>query len=643
MRSLAKLAAVSFSLACAIAAPRDPGRAYDPWRNILRSVHVEQQVIVLPMGSSASPQHARLAESGRFIVIQGESKAAEGFGFRFTKKRVLVRAVLEARAPKLSILWETPAEVPVVEVPKDAQVFARDKHSGAPLVAGVRLGSGGVLWVATDPGERGYERFPYILHALRDLGLNPAVASNRLWAFFDTSYRSRVDVDYFAARWRKAGIAALHVASWQYHEPDTARDAYLKKLIEACHKNGILVYAWVELPHVSEKFWNDHPEWREKTALLQDAHLDWRKLMNLQNPDCRKAVARDLRALFERFDWDGVNLGELYFESLEGFSNKARFTPMNDDVRRMYRERYGVDPVTIEAGQAAELRRFLEFRAELVRRMQADWVSEVEAMHTSKPGLDLVLTHIDDRYDTRMRDLLGADAASALPMLEQHDFTFLVEDPATLWHLGPERYPQIAAKYKPLTAKHHKVAIDINIVERYQDVYPTKQQTGSELFQLVSLASSAFPRVALYFENSILKQDWDLLPASAATPHVLEVSEGGVVVDSSQPVGVRWSGSALVDGKPWPVQDGSFVWVPAGRHQVTRAAEAPALRVLDLNGELLRAEVTKGSVELEYQSDARAILRLSAAPREVWVGKDKTETGTLLRLPAGRHVVKLVP
>ena len=41
---------------------------------------------------------------------------------------------------------------------------------------------------------------------------------------------------------------------------------------------------------------------------------------------------------------------------------------------------------------------------------------------------------------------------------------------------------------QPLTPRSDKLAIDINVVERYQDVYPTKQQTGTELFQLVHLA-----------------------------------------------------------------------------------------------------------------------------------------------------------
>ena len=59
-------------------------------------------------------------------------------------------------------------------------------------------------------------------------------------------------------------------------------------------------------------------------------------------------------------------------------------------------------------------------------------------------------------------------------------------------------------------------------MERYQDVYPTKQQTGVELFQLVHQAAASFPRVALYFENSILSADWALLPAAASTAERVE-------------------------------------------------------------------------------------------------------------------------
>ena len=42
-----------------------------------------------------------------------------------------------------------------------------------PMTAGFRRGAGAVLWVAVPPGERGYERFPYLLNA------SPISASNR--------------------------------------------------------------------------------------------------------------------------------------------------------------------------------------------------------------------------------------------------------------------------------------------------------------------------------------------------------------------------------------------------------------------------------------------------------------------------------
>ena len=68
-----------------------------------------------------------------------------------------------------------------------------------------------------------------------------------------------------------------------------------------------------------------------------------------------------------------------------------------------------------------------------------------------KPDLDLVLTHVDDRFDAGMRDAIGADSAQRLPLLDPHNFTFLIEDPATVWNLGPQRYQEIAERYRPLT------------------------------------------------------------------------------------------------------------------------------------------------------------------------------------------------
>jgi hypothetical protein len=610
------------------------------WPGIFEAVGLS-----LRQASDLPPAVAReRIHSGSVGILEGSSVVAEGFGIKPTSKKVVVRSVTDARAPKLGIIWDKAQELPVFELPPGAQVFAKERWTGAPLMAGLKHGSGSVLWLAAKPGARGYERVPYVLQALSDLGLQPPLRSNRLWAFFDSSYRSRVDLDYFAEAWRKAGIAALHVAAWHYNEPDAERDAYLRRLIEACHKRAILVYAWIELPHVSEAFWQQHPEWREKTALLQDAHLDWRKLMNLQNPDCFRVVSTATRGLIERFDWDGVNIGELYFESLEGVANPSRFTPMNDDIRSEYKALTGIDPHTLFETKvdSPEMKLFLNWRAGVVKRMQSQWIAEVEKTRKTRPNLDIVLTHVDDRFDTRMRELVGADAAAVLPMLGAHDFQFLIEDPATVWHLGPERYSEIARRYAQLTPKRDKLAIDINIVERYQDVYPTKQQTGVELLQLVQIASKAFDRVALYFENSIAKADWSLLPSAGAVAKRFERSGGKVVVESDHGLGVKWPGAAKVNGRPWPLSDGNTVWLPKGSYVIEPAIQSAA-RIRDFNGNLHTAAATARGVEFSYQSGSRAIAVLNGKVKRLEIdGREEAPAflaDQVLALPRGQHLV----
>ena len=625
------------------------------WPDLLSSIGLQQRpadaarVVVARPGAAASPEWAGRVDQGAILILEGESPLAESFGFVAAKdKKAAVNSLTDVHNPKLSIIWEKTLELPVFQIPPAAQVFARERWSGAPLIAGLRRGAGAILWVAASPGDRGYERFPYLLNALCDLGMDPPFRSDRLWAFFDSSYRLQVDVDYFAARWRKSGISALHVAAWHFYDPDPERDAYLAKLIEACHRQGILVYAWLELPHVSEQFWADHPEWREKTALLQDAQLDWRKLMNLTNRDCFRAVSAGVKRLVGRFDWDGVNLAELYFESLEGIGNPAHFTPMNDDVRAQFRSKNGFDPIEVFGARkdSASQRLLLDFRSELARKMQEDWLGEVEAMRRDKPDLDLVLTHVDDRFDPGMRDAIGADAARVLPLLDRHSFTFLIEDPATIWNLGPQRYRTLAQRYAALTPRRDRLAIDLNVVERYQDVYPTKQQTGAELFELVHQASVGFQRVALYFESSLQAPDLTLLPSAAAAVSHAEVSAGKTLVDSAAGVGIPWKGAATVDGKPWPVADEETVWLPAGAHTVEAAPDRAAPRLLHLNADLKTARITgPASIEFTYQSAARAIAILDRAPLRLKIDGAEQRPALAgpktLMLPRGQHNVAI--
>lgn len=637
---------MSLALACPLLA--QPGTYFAcgedaaAWTRILSAVNFSPAA---EKSAAVAACNTSVAGDPAVVVLTGDSPQSRALGFTREARTASVRNVVDAHAPELKIVWRESVTVPVMRTPEGATVFVREKWTGAPLVAGLVREGRRHLWLAAGPGEQGFERYPYLLQALGDLGVEFPYRSRRLWAFFDSSYRSRVDLDYFARRWRDAGIAALQVASWHYMEPDAGRDRYLTDLIEACHRHSILVYAWIELPHVSERFWDAHPEWREKTALLQDAHLDWRRLMNLANADCAEAVQDLVSSMLHRFDWDGVNLAELYFESPLGYANAARFTPMNEDVRQAFRRTRGFDPMeAFQQGSrryygrdAASMRLFLDFRADLAYRLQTEWVRRLQAARSSKPYLDLVLTHVDDRLDQTMRDTIGADSPRTLEFAEQENIRFLVEDPATVWDRGPKRYTELAGLYAKIAKRRDLLGIDINIVERYQDVYPTRQQTGIEFLQLVNLAARAFPQVALYFEASIAKPDLPLLASAAA----VAARDGNAWIVGDK-VGIRWTrGPAKVNGVLWPFQDDETLWLPAGKVEARESAVAPPFRILDFTADIAGAWWERQEFEWTYMSPARVRITLDrAAPVRV-DGVETSLAGASGWLPPGRHQIRV--
>ena len=591
-------------------------------------------------------------ERGDVVILEGDSPLARALGIAPASGRIRVRQIRDARNEKLRIEWQEALDVPLYRVPGSARVFVTDRRGQAPLVAGIRRGAGAVLWSAVSPGSEGYERLPYIPQMLADLGLEPPLASRRLWAFFDDGVHGPMpDPDRVAAEWRRSGIAAVHVAAWNNFEAGEENDACLRRLIEACHRHLIQVYAWLELPHVSQKFWNEHPQWREKTAKLQDARVDWRLLMNLTDPACAAQVRRGVAALISRFDWDGVNLAELYFDGIEGLRNRREFTPLNDYVRRAFREAQGFDPyeIFLHPGDPARERAFFDYRIELSARLEEDWIRSLEAMRDQKPSLDIVLTHVDDLFDTSMRDALGADASRAAKLLEHHQITLVIEDPATLWHLGPRRYAEISRRYAALPARMERVGVDINVVPRQGRVFPTATQTGAEMLDLIHTASESFARVMYYCESTVEREDLPFLAGASAVVTSWKESGGRLEIESPHGIGVRWNGPASVDGSAWPVQDGSFVWIPPGRHTVEGAAAAPAVLVSDFNGILESARVMPDGIELAYRSGARAYAALNRKPERMAIDGNPAgvEGGIgpdgrfIAGLPQGRHRILL--
>jgi hypothetical protein len=151
------------------------------WPLILESVGflprtaAHARIFVLRSGAASSAEWATRVESGAYLILEGESSTAASFGFhraKDAKDNVRVSSLEDVHLPKLPIVWEKGLELPRYEVPGNAKVFTKERWTGAPMLAGFRRGSGGVLWLAAPPGERGYERFPYLLQALADLAFS---------------------------------------------------------------------------------------------------------------------------------------------------------------------------------------------------------------------------------------------------------------------------------------------------------------------------------------------------------------------------------------------------------------------------------------------------------------------------------------
>ncbi|CAN5803496.1 hypothetical protein BH11GEM2_BH11GEM2_25960 [soil metagenome] len=644
------------------------GATASPWADVLDAGGFAPEkrkdarvYVIRPESANGAARWQAAVKAGAFLILEGASPTAAALGFVASDDSVDVGVELDVHSELQTILWEHPARVPRVSAPAGATVFTRDRWTNTPLVAGYRVGKGGVLWVAIKPGTKGFERLPYLLRALTDLGVAPAVRGREIQVLLDWSYRTRADPEYLAQQWREMGVGAVHVSAWYFFERDAAQDSTLRALIDAAHRNGISVYAWFQFPHVSNRFWADHPEWREKNALLQDAQIYWRKNMNLGNPDAFAAIARGVTDLLTGFDFDGANISEMYFEGPIGLSNLAEVSPLNDDVRREVKERYGFDPADLfdrtspryYPGDPKKLQQYRDYRVELQYRLHVKLLDLLADIRRRKGSLGISVIYLDDIFEPKMRELVGADARRVLSLIPKDDFTFILEDAAMFWGLGPDRYATMAQQYAAVTPLADKLGVDINIVARPVISFPTNQQTGTEFLMLVSVAQQSFRTVMLYAENSILPPDVPMLAAAAATISSMRVTLDTIAVDSKHGVGVRWTGPALVDGAPWPYTDGSFVWVPAGQHEITRPGRASddvvRTHLVDFNGEINTATATTRGLVLTYKAEARAIAILDRTPVTMRIDGVVTTMKTLQRpdatvvlLPAGSHKVEFV-
>jgi hypothetical protein len=493
-------------------------------------------VVAVPAFSAKALDHKTrnnvfaAVKAGAFLLTDGESPFTEKFKIRLAAPSVVTQ-VMDLGSQDLQIRWADKPSVQTIErMPANAfTVYYADKATARPLVASFTYGSGHCLYFSAlfDPvSGQGYSRFPHVPNILINmLNLTPPSKHPVAEAYFDPGIRMGVPSQKLVTLWKDSGLRVIYAAAWA---AGSGSSSDYQTLIASAHEKGLKVYAWFEYPHVSQRFWDKHPACREKTATLADAHIDWRYLMNLQDPACLEAAAEDMTRILGAYDWDGLNLAELYFEPVSGPQIPEQFTPMNRTMRRAFQRSHGFDPVQLFDKTSSRywvknprsLAVFYRFRKRLNVQTLDFLLNRLQKTLRGNPPQggplqkEIVVTVIDVLPHPDLANYLGIDLSRTLQTIRRHGATLQIEDPVMDWSLGPDRYAELGHRYKQARLPRPAI-LDINLVPTHtenQVGFPTAQPTGMEALQLWRAASRQADRVCFYSESTLPDRDWQILP-----------------------------------------------------------------------------------------------------------------------------------
>ncbi len=639
--------------------PREPGTLLVIPEGAGRRISQAQQKVVLSYLSD-----------GGFVIAEGSQAWLPNLGFHFTGWRVPVSWVTDVLSPEMPLRWQPEALVERFTAPEDVQLFMIDAQSKQPLaLAGVH-GAGRYLHLAApldSHSSDGTSRYPYFLEYLSEgFRVRRALSSPRLEAYFDPSYREGVGLNRLAATWRQAGIRTIYAAAWKFA---TGYSYDYGQLVRACHRNGISVYAWLILPAVTPKMWQEHPEWRERNAAGTDGLPGWRQLMNLENPACFRGAMDWMKTTLQAHEWDGVNLTELNYDAdFTDYLRPDRFVPMNDDVRASFRRKAGFDPAELfqpdsryyHKRNPKALAEFLQFREDIVTMWHRKVLGELTPLARSR-GWEVIVTMLDSLHSGYVRPALGIDSRRIAALMREFDFTLQVEDFAEHWRDPPDRYRRFAETYLPLVPDRRRLMFDINVVpDRSVDgtSLPASRATGTELALTVAAAASASGRAAIYSEHTVASQDWALIGAALAEAARVRVKPGEWTLTSPLPVRFvsQEDREYYVNGRFWPAVSPEGVMAPPGTHQFSFSrpwyrfldrGELPS-RLLHTNADLMEARAAPTGISLRYSSPGRAVLLLNQKPvsvrveGQVWPASVEEGQGVwAIVVPRGEHMIEV--
>ena len=633
-------------------------------------------VVPQPVIDSLSPKDyddiVQFVNKGGNLITDTKSDLATEFGFAFTKTRIQVNKLRDKYYPEESISWRYSELVNKCLVVESDETFCFDQTTDASMVIGRKVGKGKIIYINSrfDPDSpMGYSRYPFVLHYMRKyFETRPIFKRNNLEVYFDPGFRHTFSVENLVKQWVIQGIRIIHVAGW--HEYPKYTYDY-QRLINLCHANGILVYAWIEPPQVSQKFWKEHPEWREKNYKGDDIQPSWRYPVALTDPQCVVAMTEHYKKLLSTFDFDGVNLAELYFEAGRGFENANLFTPMHATARSDFKKYFGFDPVNLFSPSSSYYWKnnswaknaMVNYRINKIDEVYEKILGSIQYMEKTKPGFKIIVTAMDSFGSPELKEQIGVDMEHILKLQKKFGFMLQVEDPQGLWSTDPMRYIDIGKKYEQLIGDRNKLLLDLNILSfrKKEEVtpFPTLIQTGTECFWLINAASLGSPRSTIYAESSINPQDMLFLSNAYAAGLEYDYIDGGYEVKAPYSFFVQMPNEVKeirIDGIPLAPSRNNEYLIPAGTHKITTSKEVVSFsahelqtRILSFTGNLLQVAYGQRDVSLTYEADGRALISLNRKPTSVKVDGEEYPCKPLkgndcfsIYLPEGKHQVDIV-
>ena len=634
----------------------------------------EYEILIVPLASAKSLNDSVVSKITHFVKIGGNlftdgiSELTQQLGLKSQSKAEKVRLIRDTHFSKDTLYWNTVREVIPFDSIGNDSVLAYNIQTGKPIAISGRYKRGNYISIASlfDPNtKKGYSQYPFLIEWMeRYLGIERIAERRSMEMYFDPGMREEnLNIDSLATLWRKRMIAKVYVAGWYFGE-----EVNYKSILRACHENGIQAYCWLETPEITAQFWDKHPLWREKTATGRDAHIDWRKLMNLADDACRKEVFTELDTFLLHNDWDGVNFAEMYFEPHpQGFDNPNNFTPMNSIVRNEFKLKAGFDPIELFDKKSLNYwktndtswRLFANYRKDLSFRIKSQFLEFLNNIKTKKSGFDVMMTGIDVSLKPAESDNIGESTEYTLALYNKYNITLQIEDPSNCWGTGPERYDNLGKLYRKTATDEHRLVFDCNVVGSHEKGFggfPAEKPAGEEIRQIAYNMSIENVRPAFYAEDGVTIIDFKNISSVLARKAVItEISSLQWSIETPYTISINignFKGNCKLDNKPWSARNDNQVIIPEGTHLLTLDYLGLSLHnvaLLSISSELHNADFSDNELSLSYSDEITSCyILLSKKPKQIFVDGQILNCpvyGTTLfsvKLPQGKHSVKII-